>query len=185
MTDDDPITRVQENLVFENAYIAVYDDAVTMPGGRPGSYLRIVESQGRPGVAVLPLCADLVGLVKTFRYPAGEWEWAIPRGFAHDADPVVSARNEAKEELGGEPDRLVELGVVRPNSGLMSSRAHLFIGFYDEPTTAPLDVDEVHELRWLPLARLIGWVRDGEVTDGFTLSALSQAAIKGHLTFPR
>jgi 8-oxo-dGTP pyrophosphatase MutT (NUDIX family) len=183
MTNDNPapIVRTDVNLVFGNKYITVFDDPVVMPGGREGTYLRIVESNGRPGVAMLPLAGNLVGIVRTFRYPTGAWEWAIPRGFAHSDDPTASARNELTEELGGEPDDLVELGVTEPNSGLLTSRVHVFLAVYNEPTVAPVDTEEVQELRWLPVSEFLQSIVHGKITDGFTLAAVSLALLKGRI----
>lgn len=117
---DASIRRLRARLVHENRFASVYDDDVAFPDGRVGRYMRIVEGGGRPGVAALAACHDRIALVRVFRYPLGEWEWAIPRGFGHGDDPMASARAKLVEELGVEPAALLDLGALTPNSGLLA-----------------------------------------------------------------
>jgi hypothetical protein len=182
--DQPPIVRQSENLVFSNKYVTVYDDPVRWPDGATGNFLRIVESDGRPGVAVLPVAAGRIGLVKTFRYAVNEWEWGIPRGFGDFADVRRSARAELTEELGALPDDLVPLGIVTPNSGLLSSKVQVFLATYSAPASAPLDRDEIHGVRWPTLEELQSEVAAGQISDSFTLAALSLALLSGRITQP-
>lgn len=176
-----PIVRTAQRVVYSNRFIAVHDDDVRLPDGSAGHHLRIIESGGQPGVAILPIAQDRIGLVRTYRYPLAQWEWAIPRGFAHSADPMVSARNELREELGQAPSELLPIGAMTPNSGILDSKVHLFIATYGNPPHQPLDTEEVYDVRWVRPAELFGDIRSGEITDGFTLAAITQAAVRGLL----
>ncbi|MFG2106435.1 NUDIX hydrolase [Micromonospora chersina] len=153
-----------------------------MPNGERGTYLRIVESRGRPGVAVLPLSSSRVGLVRTFRYSLNEWEWGIPRGFGKVHDVRASALAELSEELGAAPDELVPLGEVAPNSGLLASKVHTFLARYSHMPTRPVDTDEVHAVRWITTHELRSEISSGLIPDAFTLSAVLLATLEGHLT---
>jgi 8-oxo-dGTP pyrophosphatase MutT (NUDIX family) len=180
--DTPPIRRIEEREVFGNRFVTVYDDDVLFPGDRPGRFLRIVEADGRPGVAMLADCEGRYALVYQYRYPLGSWEWAIPRGFAHGDDPRESALAELSEELGGAPDELTELGIVSSNSGLLAGRVHLFYGRYSEAIAAPADKDEVSAVRWVDLGTLLAEIAAGGLIDSFTLSAITLAAARGVLT---
>jgi ADP-ribose pyrophosphatase len=179
------IERTAEREVFANDYVTVYDDDVMFGGVFPGRYLRIVERDGRPGAAILARCAGRYALVLTYRYPTGGFEWGIPRGFAHGDDPAMTARNELAEELGGPPSSLVPLGAVSPNSGLLASRVHLFLGEFDTEVAAPDDAQEVLKVRWVTLPDLLDAVARGEIDDAFTLSALTLASVRGLLDADR
>jgi 8-oxo-dGTP pyrophosphatase MutT (NUDIX family) len=178
-----PIRRVREREVFANRFVTVYDDDV-MQGDQPGRYLRIVQSGGRPGVAMLACAQGLYALVRTYRYPTGGWEWGIPRGFAHGDDPLESALAELAEELGGPPAEITQLGAVTPNSGLLADRVIVFHARYDKPVAAPLDLAEVAEVRWINLRTLLAEIAAGDVIDAFTLLAITMAAACGALAFP-
>jgi ADP-ribose pyrophosphatase len=175
------IEQAAEREVFSNDYVTVYDDDVLFGGTFPGRYVRIVERDGKPGVAVLARCADRYALVLTYRYPTGVFEWGIPRGFAHGDDPAVTARTELTEELGGTPHTLTPLGVVTPNSGLLASRVHLFLGEFDAEVAAPADPHEVLTVRWIGLSDLMDEIARGEMNDAFTLSAIAMASARGLL----
>jgi 8-oxo-dGTP pyrophosphatase MutT (NUDIX family) len=163
----------------------VYDDQVVFPGGNEGRYLRIVESDGRPGVAMLAICGTQVALVRIFRYPLASWEWAIPRGYSHDDDASGSARAELAEELGQEPDQLTSLGTVTPNSGMLTSRVELFLANYTTATGKPMDQKEVAAIKWIDMKILYDEIANGEIQDAFTLSALTCAQARGLIVHPQ
>jgi ADP-ribose pyrophosphatase len=177
------IRRIRENVVYRNQFAAVYDDPVVWEDAVEGSYLRIVESNGDPGVAVLATCADRIALVLTYRYPVSAWEWGVPRGFAHGSDPEVTARTELREELGREPDILTPIGTVTPNSGILSGRVELFHARYASPVSAPEDSAEVAEVRWIPMAELCSEIASGGIADAFTLAAITCATAHGLISF--
>jgi len=174
-----PITTDEQVLAYANPYLSVYDDRVRLPDGTPGRYLRIVERDGMPGVAALALHAGRIALVKVFRYPIGSWEWGIPRGFAHSADPVESLTAELLEELGAVPARIEPLVVVTPNSGILASRVHIFLAHYEQASEQPIDVGEVGEVRWPTLTALAAEVAGGGIQDAFTLAALGAYYARG------
>src|SRR5713226_3868749 len=125
------IKRVEEILAYshpENPWLKLYFDRVEFPGGAIGRYNRIVECEGRNGVAILPLYSFFVGLVRQFRYPVGSFLWEIPRGFGGDNGTARQALKELSEETGIHvgPERLVNLGTIYPNSGLLASEVQLF-----------------------------------------------------------
>lgn len=182
--DTPPIRRINEREVFGNRFVTVYDDDVLFPGDHPGRFLRIIEADGRPGVAMLACCEGRYALVYQYRYPLSSWEWAIPRGFAHGDDPRESALAELGEELGGAPDKLTELGIVSSNSGLLAGRVHLFYGRYSETIAAPTDTDEVTAVRWVDLSTLLAEIASGDLIDSFTMAAITLAAARGILTLP-
>jgi len=183
--DDPPlIKRISERKVFGNRFVTVYDDDVAWPGDRVGRYLRIVEAGGRPGVAMLARAADQFALVRTYRYPISAWEWAIPRGFAQGDDPRQSALGELREEIGGEPDELMALGIVSSNSGLLAGRVHLFYARYSAAIATPTDKDEVTAVRWVDLGTLLAEIAAGSLIDSFTMSAITLAAARGVLSLP-
>jgi 8-oxo-dGTP pyrophosphatase MutT (NUDIX family) len=180
-----PIRRTRQNLVFENRFAKVYNDPVVFRDqGIEGSYLRIVEADGKPGVAMLAICQNQAALVRAYRYPTGSWEWAIPRGFAHGNDPEASARTELAEELGGEPDELITIGIITPNSGILASEVHIYLARFAAPVSLPEDRTEVAEVNWLDLADLYHKIADAKIKDAFTLSAVALAHARGLIQLP-
>jgi 8-oxo-dGTP pyrophosphatase MutT (NUDIX family) len=175
-----PVICLRERLVYENAFIMVFaDDVYFRDAGRPGVYVRVDRPGGLPGVVVLPLSGGDAGLVRVYRYPAGRWEWGLPRGIAHGPDPEATAREELLEELGAAPQWLTPLGQMTPDSGLLSSVVHMFAAGYDEKQLATADAGEVSAITWVPVPELMMHVASGDITDGFTLAALCCAQARG------
>jgi 8-oxo-dGTP pyrophosphatase MutT (NUDIX family) len=169
------IRRLSQKVAYSNRFATIYDDPVVFPDDSQGSYLRIVEAGGKPGVAMLPICRNQVALVLTYRYPLGSWEWAIPRGFAHGDDASSSARAELVEELGREPEDLISIGTVTPNSGLLASRVELFLARYATLVTEPTDRNEIADVKWVTTKELHDKITSGQITDAFTLSSVTCA----------
>ncbi|PJN22220.1 NUDIX hydrolase [Kitasatospora sp. CB02891] len=186
MTDPehpDAIRRTREVLAYRNRFVDVYDDEVAFPSGSAGRYLRIRHRAEGLGVVVLPVHGELVGLVRTYRYPLGRPQWGLPRGFAHNADPLVTARAELHEELGVPDAEFHLLGTMTPDSGLLAGAVAVVHATVPDPvpTGAPRDPDEVVETRWLPLPDLHHWITTGRLDDGMTLAALTLARAHGRL----
>lgn len=183
MSEQPAVRRIEERRVFSKPpFVEVFDDEVEVSGGRRTQYHRVVEGEGRPGVVILAVCDGEVGLVRTYRYAIGSWEWALPRGYGHGDDPEGSARAEAQEELGRDPDELVALGQVHPNTGILATEVHVFLARYEPPAPVqPDDVAEVAEIRWLTIEALQAEIAEGAITDGITLSALLLAQVTGRI----
>src|SRR5215510_539873 len=176
-----PVRRLHENLVYRNQFAAIYDDPVAFPDGSPGTFLRIVESDGKPGVAMLALCGGQIALVRTYRYALRLWEWSVPRGFAHGDDADGSAQAELEEELGERPNELISIGTVTPNSSLLASEVKLYLALYSTTPSAPADRKEVAEVKWIDLKTLYAQIVSGHIKDAFTLSALTCAQARRYL----
>jgi len=66
------IITIEERLVYsdvKNKWVKLYFDRVRFPNGKDGYYNKIVESEGKEGVVILPIAQGHIGLVRQFRYP--------------------------------------------------------------------------------------------------------------------
>ncbi|GAA1167027.1 NUDIX hydrolase [Nocardioides aquiterrae] len=165
------IERVEERVAYRNEFVTVFDDKVLFPSGRSGTYLRIEASGGHPGVVLVPIHNDRLGLVFNFRYPIARFQWAFARGFSIDGDVETSAHTELFEELGATASSFELLGHVTPDSGLQSSRVAVLLA-HVAVVSAPTDRDEVAATQWVTLDEMLTLVDEGEIEDAFTLSAL-------------
>jgi 8-oxo-dGTP pyrophosphatase MutT (NUDIX family) len=177
----DPIRRIRAREVYANDYLRLYDDDVSIRGAE-GRYVRVEPAGGDPGAVVLPVGEGRVGLVEVFRYALGAWQWGLPRGFAHGADPLVTARAELAEETGVREARLRLLGHVTPDSGLQSHRVAVVLAEVSGPLPeGPPPDDEVRAVRWPTVGELDAEIAGGRIEDGFTLAALALARAVGAL----
>ncbi|MFJ5230401.1 NUDIX hydrolase [Kitasatospora sp. NPDC088391] len=178
----DAVRRTREVLAYRNRFVDVYDDEVVFPSGTPGTYLKIRHRDEGLGVVILPVHGDTIGLVRTYRYPLGRPQWALPRGFSHGTDPLLTARTELHEELGIPDAEFHLLGTMTPDSGLLAAEVAIVRALVPTTTpSSPLAPDEVTETRWLPLPELWHWIATGALDDGMTLAALTLAQAHRHL----
>lgn len=176
-----PIALLRDRLEYASPFLAVHFDEVRFPDGSTGRYSRIVENEGRLGVAVLPLHEGRLGLVRVSRYPVGALLWEIPRGHGQSDDPRADAARELAEETGCAADQLTPLGSVHPNSGVLATEVALFAASVEQPDGAAAGA-EVAEFRWWPVADVLAAVASEAITDAITLSALLRAQTLGLLS---
>jgi 8-oxo-dGTP pyrophosphatase MutT (NUDIX family) len=177
-----PVHRLREVRAYGNSFVDVFDDEVEFANGIRGRYLRIVHAGGsHAGVVLLAVHGEFVALVRTYRYPAGAWEWGLPRGFASDTDPLATARAELREEVGVTARELRPIGSFTPDSGLLASRVTVMLAMVDHMSGRPEDELEVAEVRWVRTADLWAMAADGRIEDGITLAALTLAQANGAL----
>jgi ADP-ribose pyrophosphatase len=169
-------------VVYHDQYVLLLRDAVRMPSGRLGTYLRSIDTGFGYGVVVLPRYGDEVVLVRHFRHSTRRWHLEIPRGFGTaSATPEEDVRRELAEEIGVGPRRLESLGVMHPDTGVQGAAVHLF---YAEIAEAPraADAEEgIEEVRLVSPGELGRLIRDGEISDGFTMAAYLRATLRGLL----
>ncbi|TLM87196.1 NUDIX hydrolase [Pseudarthrobacter sp. NamE5] len=173
------IRRLQEVIAYENSYFTVFDDAVEFPTGRRGTYLRIAAVAPGTPVVVLAKRGGLIGLVRSYRYPIGQSQWALPRGFAHGTDVLESALAELGEELGVTGAEIRLLGHVTPDSGLLATRVAVVLARVLEMAASFEDREEIEANMWVTQEQMRNMVRGGEIEDAFTLSALTLSSIHG------
>lgn len=178
---DGTVRQLREIRVYANRFVEIYDDEVGFSSGAEGRFIRITSPMPGRGVVVLAMNEGRIGLVRTFRYPIGEWQWALPRGFSHGVDESHTARQELREELGASAAVLRRIGLITPDSGLQDSVVAIFVAEVSPPFTAPTDTDEVAEVRWVETDVLWSMIASGEIVDGFTLSAMALAQARGEL----
>jgi len=148
---------------------------VRLPNGRETT-LDIVRHPGAS--AIVPFASDDdVLLIRQFRHAAGGTIWEVPAGKLDPGDtPESCAARELAEEAGRRPGRLEKLGWIFTTPGFTDEVIHLFSAFDLEPVPRRPEDDEVIEVERVPLARALGMVWDGELTDAKSALALVHAA---------
>ena len=140
--------------------------------------------QARTGAVLLLQRADqTIALVRHHRVAADTILWEFPRGSAKlGEDLAVCAAREGTEETGYTIDRgtVRLLGYIYPDAGLVATRVEAYtartttLRVRSQQRTRNPDAIEraaIHGLTWVPPDHLVALIRQGGITDGFTLSA--------------
>lgn len=177
-----PVSWAHVGIVHRDQYGILLRDAVRFPNGSLGTYIRFVQQSGSPpGVAVLPHAHGDIVLVRHFRHATRDWHLEIPRGFGEpDATAEENARRELTEELGAAAVQMIPLGRIHTNTGLT--------GEFDELWYADIDswgagdaAEAISHVVPVSVSELERLMRDGEMTDSYTIAAFTQARLHGLL----
>jgi len=176
-----PAEWAEVGVAFRDQYVTLLRDAVRFADGSLGTYIRMVEPEGSfPGVVVLPVWHGKVLLIRHFRHATRAWHLEIPRGFGSSADAAQSARTELTEEIGASAVTLTQLGEVYPDAGADSGKVGIF--YADVESYGQPDAHEgITEIVPTPIPDFERMIRDGELTDGYLLSAYGLAKAKSVL----
>lgn len=184
---------------------------VERPPGSRYLHHRLVVADGRPGVVILARRGDEVLLVRSVREAVGGELWELPRGSSEVADAegvgiagaesvagedpadsgsdaeatlVRAGCRELREETGWSASEARLIGRYRTDSTIFPQRMGVVLCRVDPPAQQGGTDGEVEEARWIGRVELDRMVRDGEIVDAHTLSALALAAARGEAAQP-
>ncbi|MEH0575669.1 NUDIX hydrolase [Streptomyces sp. B21-108] len=162
-------------LVYADPYIQVVRDPVRFPDGRTGGYVRVIHTTASPPTVILPHKEGSILLLEIYRHALRSWALEAPRGFGTDglSGPQNAAR-ELAEELQATAREITFLGSVYPDSGLMSQQVEVYLAELTEVGTVQ-HAEGIRRAVWLTTAEVSDRMREGTLTDGFTLSAIALA----------
>lgn len=162
----------------QSPYWLVLADLCEGANGQLYSYGRVVYcNEESNGAAALIKCEDKFGLIKAFRHGPRTVSVEIPRGFNEEKglSPEENIAKEISEELGIAPEtcRIQKLGEkIRPDAGLTSGSVSIFLAEIMDGTDVRTTGEEgVLGFDWYTEEQFLEAVRNGDITDGFTLSA--------------
>ena len=130
-------------VVAEDIYWKWERDAVIFPSGAVGTYNRL-SWKTSAGVAILPIMPDgRIALNLNFRHATRSWEWELPRGGPLKAEGSRdAAKRELQEETGLSVKKLVSLGSMAPDTGVLSSVVDIYAGWVGSSNEANPEFSE-------------------------------------------
>ena len=161
-------------------FLDAHVDRVRYPDGSEGEQVLIYH----PGAAaVVPVLSDPGGedpqllLIKQYRYATGGTLWEIPAGRLEPNEaPLRCAERELLEETGCRAERIVPLTHIYTAPGFTDEKIHLFMATGLTQGEAAREEDEFLEVVPLRLSRVLEMIRDGEIVDAKTISAILYVA---------
>jgi len=157
--------------MYEGRVVNLRVDSVRTPGGLE-TVREVVEHRG--AVALVAIDEDdRVLLVKQYRYATGRTMTEIPAGTLEPGEaPIACAVRELTEETGYSATRIERIGGIYPSPGFCTEYIHFFVATGLAHGTARPEADEQIEAELVPWAEALRRVRDGEIHDAKSVSAL-------------
>ena len=157
--------------IYRGRIVDLNLETVTLPNGATVE-LEIIHHPGAS--AVVPMKdATTVVLIRQYRHAVGGYIYEIPAGKLHPGeDPKVCAARELEEEIGYRAAVFEHLLSFYTTPGFTDETIHVFAAFDLEPGAHQREQDEFLEVVPLPLSRVLGMIRDGEIKDGKTIATV-------------
>jgi ADP-ribose pyrophosphatase len=166
--------------IYTNKWMRLREDLAEMPDGRTTIYG--VCSFGQC-VGVLPFVDDdHVVLVRQYRYVQKEdFRWEMPTGGIKPGEtPEAAAQRELGEEAGYRAGRLIPVSIYYTSKSVCDETAYLYLGYDLTQHKLPPDDTEFFEIQVFPFQAVVNMVRNNEIRDGMTVTAVLHAALLRH-----
>ena len=160
-------------IMYDSPYNTLVVDLVKDADGNEFAYERLIPKNDG-AVVMIPVYNGRFILLDQYRYAIGEQQLCFPRGFGESGlSAEENAAKELREEIGVvELLSIRKLGELTPDSGISANKVSVFlceIENYD-PEKRDEGILGIHESS---LEELSSMIKTGQITDGFTLAALT------------
>lgn len=160
MAEIEKATGRDVGIMKQDKYWLWVNDACLFPNGREGVYGRILwvkALESCPDVAVMPVTKENKFVLNcNFRHATRSWEVELPRGLVNiGEDAEAAAKREAIEETGMVIDKLLLLGEMAPDSGVISSVVPIYLAKVVEQQSAHHeDSEAIEETLFLSISEI-------------------------------
>ena len=114
-------------------------------------------------------------LVSQLRPPIGKTIWQFPAGLVETGDSLAgAARRELGEETGYKANKLVKLGLVHPDPGIISGPGYFFLSINPVKVSGRQteSTEPIGRIKKFKIGQLEKMIISGKIRDGWTLSGL-------------
>ncbi|MDM0046414.1 NUDIX hydrolase [Variovorax dokdonensis] len=174
MTNDDPHLKevaTASELLFQGNFLTARRDTVRLPDGHSATREYVIH----PGaVVVVPLLDDgRVVLERQFRYPVERVMVEFPAGkLDAGEDPLICGQRELLEETGYRAREWAHAGAMHLAVAYSTEIIHVYFARGLTAGERQLDHGEFLDVFAAPVDQLLGWCRDGTVTDAKSLTCM-------------
>lgn len=173
-----PWKTLSSREIYENKWMNLREDIAEMPDGRTTVYGVCTFGEC---VGVLPFVdGDHVVLVRQYRYVQQEdFRWEMPTGGIKAGEtPEQAAQRELAEEAGYHAGRLEPVSIYYTSKSICDETAHIYLGYDLTQHQLPPDDTEFFEIATFSFDDVLQMVRNSEIRDGMTVTAVLHAALR-------
>ena len=170
--NNNPFKTQSSKVVYQNPWMLVREDAIIRPDGSEGIY-GVVESKNSVVIVALNEKNE-VYIIRSFKYPVGEWSWGLPGGGGEGEDALIASKRELVEETGITANEWSVLGETRVSSGLMTERMAVLLA-RDLTFGDRIDADDkdiISEGKFVSFDEIDKMIQNREIDDAQTVTGL-------------
>jgi len=162
---------IEERLIYDGRVIKLNVETVKLPNGVICD-LEMIHSSG--GVAIVAVNGQQeICMLYQFRHAAAGWLWELPAGKIDPGEaPELTAQRELIEEVGVKAKNWHHLGQMISSPGVFTEIIQLYIAQDLQLGLQDLDDEEVLEVHWFSLDKIMAMIQAGEIYDAKTLVGL-------------
>lgn len=158
---------------YESAWVSLALVDVEVPGGARFEHHVVRLPTQAAGVVVHDDDRGVL-LLWRHRFITDTWGYEVPAGAVEQGEDLVSAASrEVLEETGWAVDGLRPLTRFHPTNGLSDQVFNIFEATGATYVGEPSDPSESERIDWVPVDEVRQLLRDNQVTDGLSLTALA------------
>lgn len=164
--------RLARRTVYESHFVNLHLDRVRFPGDRVIEDYTVLGFDTEAAAALVDDADGNLLLVESYRYVTGTVEWEIPAGHIDAGETALAAaQREALEETGWETTDPRLVYTYNPMLGQADKVFHI-VRCSAVRQVGDFDHSEVRSVGWRSPASIRQMIRDNEIRDGYTLTAL-------------
>ena len=168
-------------MLYDSAWVRLSLVDVEIPGGERFEHHVVRMPNKAAGVVVHDRDRGLL-LLWRHRFITDSWGWEIPAGGMNPGEtPDQAAARETLEETGWRAGPLRPLVHFSPTNGISDQVFHTFVADGATYVGEPTDVGESERIEWVPMDEVRRILRDNEMLDGMSLTAVAYALAFGEL----
>ncbi len=174
-----------ERVLYDSEWVRLSLVDVEIPGEIPGAHRfehHVVRMPNQAAGTVVHDPDRGVLLLWRHRFITDTWGYEIPAGGMNPGEtPEHAAAREALEETGWQPGPLRPLVYFNPTNGISDQVFHTFIADGAHHVGEPTDASESERIEWVPVPELRRIVREHEMLDGLSITAIAYALAFGEI----
>jgi len=174
------IETLESKSVYKNKWMSVREDRIKRASGAEGIF-GVVDKPDF--VVILPIHEGHIYIVEQYRYPVEKRFWELPQGSWEDnkdADHLLVAAGELKEETGLVANRMAYLGHQFLAYGYSSQGYHMYLATELELSSTQLDAEEEGLIsKRVSIEEFENMILSGVIKDATTVNTYGIAKLKG------
>ena len=163
---------INSKKIFDGKVVKLFVDEVLTPNNNVATR-EIVKHLG--GVCILGIIDNKVIMEKQYRYAYDEILYELPAGKLEQGErPLEAAKREFEEETGYKIKNIIEYGKMYPTCGYSNEIIYLFLAEGLSKSKRNLDEDEIIDLEFIEIEKVVKMIKDGIIKDAKTICLISK-----------